>query len=108
MILFILLLILCMICLYPQLKLTTPPYTPIHKTEVKAEEKAIRQKANEVRAKKEEIEMARGITMEDLTKGLLNYKYTGLTFEKGDKAGDLRYVFYLLFSMCHMDHSCLS
>lgn len=43
--------------------------------------------------------MARGITMEDLTKGLLNYKYTGLTFEKGAKAGDLRYVlfFYVLY-----------
>ena len=41
--------------------------------------------------------MARGITMEDLTKGLLNYKYTGLTFEKGDKAGDLRYVFFLMY-----------
>jgi len=91
-----------MICLYPQLKLTTPPHTPIHKTEVKAEEKAIRQKANEVRAKKEEIEMARGITMEDLTKGLLNYKYTGLTFEKGDKAGDLRYVFlFIIFNVSH-------
>ena len=84
--------------LFNVLKLTqtTPPHTT---TEVITEEKAIRQKANEVRAKKEEIEMARGITMEDLTKGLLNYKYTGLTFEKGSKAGDLRYVlfFYVLF-----------
>ena len=52
--------------------------------------------------------MARGITMEDLTKGLLNYKYTGLTFEKGDKAGDLRYVLFFMYYilMCHMDHSC--
>ena len=84
--------------------------TPTHtQTEVIAEEKAIRQKANEVRAKKEEIEMARGITMEDLTKGLLNYKYTGLTFEKGAKAGDLRYV-YFFFNLLHihMDHLCFS
>ena len=85
-----------MICLYPQLKLTIPPHTTNTQTEVITEEKAIRQKANEVRAKKEEIEMARGITMEDLTKGLLNYKYTGLTFEKGAKAGDLRYVCFVL------------
>ena len=54
--------------------------------------------------------MARGITMEDLTKGLLNYKYTGLTFEKGTKAGDLRYVLFFMYYilMCHMDHLCLS
>ena len=67
-------------------------------TEVMAEEAAIRQKADEVRAKKEEIEMARGITVEDLTKGLLNYKFTGLTFEQGEK-GALRYVYecHILF-----------
>lgn len=67
-------------------------------TEVMAEEAAIRKKADEVRAKKEEIEMARGITVEDLTKGLLNYKFTGLTFEQGEK-GALRYVYecYILF-----------
>ena len=29
--------------------------------------------------------MARGITVEDLTRGLLNYRYTGLTFTKGDR-----------------------
>ena len=53
--------------------------------------------------------MARGITMEDLTKGLLNYKYTGLTFEKGAKAGDLRYVYvFFIILMCYMDHLCLS
>lgn len=54
-------------------------------TEVLAEEAAVRRKADEVRAKKEQIEMARGITLEDLTKGLLNYRYTGLNFVQGEK-----------------------
>mmetsp|Transcript_39876 Transcript_39876/g.84969 ORF Transcript_39876/g.84969 Transcript_39876/m.84969 type:complete len:244 (-) Transcript_39876:768-1499(-) len=60
--------------------------------EVMAEEAAVRKKADEVRAKKEEIEMARGITVEDLTKGLLNYRYTGLSFVKGER-GALKFKF---------------
>jgi len=52
--------------------------------EIRIEEKAVREKAQEVRAKKIEIEAQRGMTVEDLTKGLLNYKYTGLSFTKGD------------------------
>lgn len=68
-------------------------------TEILAEEIAIRQKADEVKARKEEIETARGITVEDLTKGLLNYKYTGLTFEQCDK-GALRYVCLNVLYLC--------
>ena len=49
--------------------------------EIMAEEVAVRKRAEEVRKKKEESEMAREITVEDLTIGLLNYRYTGLTFE---------------------------
>eukprot|EP00578_Thalassiosira_sp_NH16_P008205 CAMPEP_0181111216 /NCGR_PEP_ID=MMETSP1071-20121207/19153_1 /TAXON_ID=35127 /ORGANISM="Thalassiosira sp., Strain NH16" /LENGTH=241 /DNA_ID=CAMNT_0023195087 /DNA_START=19 /DNA_END=744 /DNA_ORIENTATION=+ len=60
--------------------------------EVLAEEADVRGKADKVRARKEEIEMARGVTVEDLTKGLLNYRYTGLTFELGGK-GALRFKF---------------
>jgi predicted RNase H-like nuclease (RuvC/YqgF family) len=52
--------------------------------EVLAREKEVREKAQEVRAKKIEIETQRGMTVEDLTKGLLNYKYTGLAFQRGD------------------------
>lgn len=52
--------------------------------EIRIEEKTVREKAQEVRAKKIEIEAQRGMTVEDLTKGLLNYKYTGLSFTKGD------------------------
>ena len=60
------------------------------------EEAAVRKKADEVRAKREEIEMSRGVTIEDLTKGLLNYKYTGLSFVQGEK-GALMYVCFILF-----------
>lgn len=52
--------------------------------EIRIEEKTVREKAQEVRAKKIEIEAQRGMTVEDLTRGLLNYKYTGLSFTKGD------------------------
>ena len=52
--------------------------------EVLVKEKEVREKAQEVRAKKIEIEAQRGMTVEDLTKGLLNYKYTGLAFQRGD------------------------
>lgn len=37
--------------------------------------------------------MARGITLEDLTIGLLNYRYTGLTFQTLQD-GTLRYVLF--------------
>jgi len=63
-----------------------------HLEEVLVKEKKARQQAQEVRAKKMEIEAQRGMTMEDLTKGLLNYKYTGLAFQKGDN-GALNFKF---------------
>ena len=52
--------------------------------EVLIKEKEVREEAQKVRARKMEVEAQRGMTLEDLTKGLLNYKYTGLTFQKGD------------------------
>ena len=52
--------------------------------EVLIKEKEVREQAQQVRARKMEVEAQRGMTLEDLTKGLLNYKYTGLTFQKGD------------------------
>jgi len=52
--------------------------------EVLAREQEVREKAREVREKKIDTEAQRGMTVEDLTKGLLNYKYTGLAFQRGD------------------------
>ena len=60
-----------------------------------AEEEIVRKKADEVRKKKEEMEMNKKYTVEDLTRGLLNYKFTGLTFEQGGR-GSLRYVFFCI------------
>ena len=77
--------------------LTTPclsPYTlhkQTHNKEAISQEAIVRKKADNVRAKKEEIELARDTTVEDLTKGLLNYRFTGLTFKRSEQ-GALRYV----------------
>jgi len=60
--------------------------------EILVEEAEVRKRADAVRARKEEIEMSRGVTVEDLTKGLLNYRYTGLNFVKGER-GALKFKF---------------
>lgn len=73
--------------------------------EIMAEEAAVRKRADEVRKKKEEIEMARGITLEDLTIGLLNYRYTGLTFQTLQD-GTLRCVCFSLHDRSKLA-SCL-
>jgi hypothetical protein len=62
-----------------------------HTKEAISQEAIVRKKADNVRAKKEEIELARDTTVEDLTKGLLNYRFTGLTFKRSEQ-GALRYV----------------
>ena len=62
-----------------------------HTKEAISQEAIVRRKADSVRAKKEEIELARDTTVEDLTKGLLNYRFTGLTFKQSEQ-GALRYV----------------
>ncbi len=53
-----------------------------------AEESMYRLKALEIRDKKREIEENKNTTIEDLTRGLLNYRYTGLNFDK-DRSGGL-------------------
>lgn len=68
---------------------TTKYYT--NTQEAISQEAIVRKKADNVRAKKEEIELARDTTVEDLTKGLLNYRFTGLTFKRSEQ-GALRYV----------------
>ena len=41
-------------------------------------------RAAEVRAKKQFAEESKNTTVEDLTKGIVNYKYLGLDFEKAE------------------------
>ena len=41
-------------------------------------------RAAEVRAKKQFAEESKNTTVEDLTKGIINYKYLGLDFEKAE------------------------
>ncbi len=70
------------LCLFAVSKIITFLILPCDcNAEIMADEVAVRKRADEVRKKKEESEMAREITVEDLTIGLLNYRYTGLTFE---------------------------
>ena len=40
--------------------------------------------------------MEKGLTIQDLTKGLLNYKFTGLSFSKGGEDGSMKYVSFML------------
>ena len=39
--------------------------------------------------------MEKGLTIQDLTKGLLNYKFTGLSFSKGGEDGSMKYVSFV-------------
>jgi len=61
--------------------------------DVLVKETAMRQKADKTRERKEAAEAARGVTLEDLTKGLLNYKFTGLSFARGGEKGILDFKF---------------
>ncbi|EED96090.1 predicted protein [Thalassiosira pseudonana CCMP1335] len=51
------------------------------------EEATLRTAAQAVREKKREIEETKNTTIEDLTKGLLNYQHVGLTFERKERGG---------------------
>lgn len=55
-------------------------------------EAELRRKADAQRKRKEDAEMEKGLTIQDLTKGLLNYKFTGLSFSKGCEDGSMKYV----------------
>jgi hypothetical protein len=57
------------------------------------EEAAQRARAEKARHQKEEVEEMKQTTVDDLTKGIVNYKHLGLDFEKAAR-GSLRYVYY--------------
>lgn len=74
--------------------------TQTHTQEAISQEAIVRKKADNARAKKDEIELARDTTVEDLTKGLLNYRFTGLTFKRSEQ-GAIRYVDVSYMHMFH-------
>lgn len=66
--------------------------TQLHLAEITVEEKEHRQRAQEARALKAKVEEAKRTTVDDLTKGVVNYKFTGLDFEKTSVDNELRCV----------------
>lgn len=58
--------------------------------EITIEEKEQRERALQARALKTKVEEAKKTTVDDLTKGVVNYKFTGLDFEKTSVENELR------------------
>merc|ERR1719356_72516 len=61
--------------------------------DVLLKETAMRQKADKTQERKKVAEAARGVTVQELTKGLLNYKFTGLSFAQGGEKSSLDFTF---------------
>lgn len=61
--------------------------------EISIEEKEQRERALQARALKAKVEEAKKTTVDDLTKGVVNYKFTGLDFEKTNVENELRFIF---------------
>ena len=61
-------------------------------SEISIEEKEQRERALQARALKAKVEEAKKTTVDDLTKGVVNYKFTGLDFEKTNVENELRCV----------------
>jgi hypothetical protein len=54
------------------------------------EEANQRARAQEARSLKDRVKEAKQTTVDDLTRGIVNYKYLGLDFEKTDVENELR------------------
>jgi hypothetical protein len=56
-----------------------------------------KERAQKARKTKANIELSKRTTVDDLTQGIVNYKYLGLDFEKAENER-LRYVISFIFS----------
>lgn len=56
------------------------------------EEAKQRERAQSAKALKAKVEESKRTTVDDLTRGVVNYKFTGLDFAKTDVENELRYV----------------
>jgi predicted anti-sigma-YlaC factor YlaD len=61
------------------------------KTDLQEREAEHQSRAAEARKMKAKVEESKKTTVEDLTRGIVNYKYLGLDFEKAE-GNRLRYV----------------
>jgi hypothetical protein len=57
--------------------------------EIQLEESKQRARAQEAQALKERVREAKQTTVDDLTRGIINYKYLGLDFEKSEGENEL-------------------
>lgn len=58
-------------------------------------------RAHDARLLKLQAEEAKKTTIDDLTRGVVNYKALGLDFQRTKREGELRYVFSL-----HIQYAC--
>jgi hypothetical protein len=63
---------------------------PISHSDITMEESKLRLHAQEARSLNERVQEAKQTTVDDLTRGIVNYKYLGLDFEKTDGENELR------------------
>eukprot|EP00934_Nitzschia_sp_Nitz4_P002026 Nitzschia sp. Nitz4//scaffold3_size479765//244831//245752//NITZ4_000104-RA/size479765-augustus-gene-1.572-mRNA-1//1//CDS//3329550770//2026//frame0 len=61
--------------------------------EISREENRLREQANKARTLKKDYEDAKKTTVDDLTRGIVNYKYLGLDFVRTNTANELRFAF---------------
>lgn len=61
--------------------------------DVEAEEAKQNTRAQEARALKERVKEAKQTTVDDLTRGIVNYKHLGLDFEKTEGENEMRFFF---------------
>jgi hypothetical protein len=59
-------------------------------TDIEVEEAKQRARAEEASVLMERVQEAKRTTVDDLTRGIVNYKYLGLDFEKTDGENELR------------------
>jgi hypothetical protein len=72
-----------------QYPLTTPFF---YMTEIQLEQSKHEARSKEARELKERVKESKQTTVDDLTRGIVNYKYLGLDFEKADGENELRSV----------------
>lgn len=60
------------------------------RSDIAIEESKHRLRAQDARVLKEQAEEAKRTTVDDLTRGVVNYKYLGLDFQQTDKENEMR------------------
>jgi hypothetical protein len=71
------------------------PILELYHTELRMERAHQKERAQKARKTKANIELSKRTTVDDLTQGIVNYKYLGLDFEKAENER-LRYVALIL------------